>query len=291
MQPIITIFTPTYNRVHTLPRLCESLNRQSNKNFEWIIVDDGSTDDTMLVVENYKREMNFSITYYLQQNAGKHIGINKGLELASGELFFIVDSDDWLKEDAVERILFHYSQIRDNSLLGGVCGLKVFENGEKVGGECNFGTLECNSLDFRYKYHIRGDMAEVFKTSVLKTYKFPTTYGEKFCPEALIWNRIAMKYKLRYFYERIYFCEYMPDGLTAKITKLRILNPINTCMHYAELAQMPIPLLQKLKSQINYWRFSFYLENSFVKKIKQIGYSALLMYPLGFVFFLTDKKK
>lgn len=291
MKPTITIFTPTYNRARTLTRLYESLLCQTSTNFEWLIVDDGSTDNTEDIITQFQTNSSFAVVYYRQLNYGKHIAINRGLDIAKGELFFIVDSDDWLRDNAVERIVFHYTQIKGNNQFAGVCGLKVFENGEKVGGECDFGVLECNSLDFRYKFHVKGDMAEVFITDILRKFRFPTTLGEKFCPEALVWNKIAIHYKLRYFYEKIYFCEYLPDGLTAKITKLRIKNPINSCTYYVELSKMPISLFSKLKAQINFWRFSFYLQESFSQKLNQIGIGALIVYPIGLIMYsLIDKK-
>ncbi len=287
---LITVFTPTYNRRTTLEKLYESLINQTFKDFEWLIVDDGSTDNTEELINNWIKDREIPISFCKQKNGGKHRTINKGLDIAKGVLFFIVDSDDWLSENAIERILFHYNEIKDINTFCGVCGLKVYGDGTDVGNNKNFGVLDCNAIDFRYKYKIKGDMAEVFKTDVLRQYKFPETENEKFCPEALVWNRIAKKYKLRYFYEKIYFCEYLPDGLTAKITKLRKENPRNSCMYYAELKKANIPFPQKIKAAINYWRFAFYLDLPIKSKLKQIGYSSLFVIPLSYLFFLRDKK-
>lgn len=286
----ITVFTPTYNRAYKLSSLYNSLCEQTAKNFEWLIVDDGSTDDTERLINNFIQENKIIIRYYKQKNSGKHIAINKGLDLAKGELFFIVDSDDWLYNNALERIVFHYNAIRFDNNYCGVCGLKTYPDGKRIGGEKDFGILDCNSLDFRYKYHIKGDVAEAFKTDVLLQYKFPKNENEKFCPEALVWNRLAKNYVLRYFYEKIYFCEYFPDGLTAKITKLRKENPENCCTYYSELKKANVPFFQKIKAAINYWRFAFYLKQPIKKKLKQIGYGSILIIPLGYLFFLRDKK-
>ncbi|MGC9064033.1 MAG: glycosyltransferase family A protein, partial [bacterium] len=100
----ITLFTPTYNREKLLSRLYESIKRQSFSNFEWIIVDDGSTDNTEQIVESWLKESTFDIRYFYQQNSGKHIAINKGVREARGELFFIIDSDDWLGDDSLQDI-------------------------------------------------------------------------------------------------------------------------------------------------------------------------------------------
>ena len=205
-------------------------------------------------------------------------------------MFFIVDSDDQLPPTSIEQIIKYYSQIKSDLSFAGVCGLKYYFSGEKVGSEFPYQKLDCNSLDFRYKYKAVGDMAEVFRTSVLKEFPFPEINNEKFCPEALVWNRIATKYKFRYFNQNIYMCDYLPDGLTAKIVKLRMQSPLVSMLYYSELYYMPIPFLQKLKAAINFWRFSFCAKDSFSHKIKQIGLVSLFMYPLGLLFYLKDKK-
>ena len=175
----------------------------TDKNFEWVIVDDGSTDNTKDLVYEWIKNGRIKIQYFKQKNGGKHRAINRGLELSKGELFFIVDSDDWLSENAIERIYSHYEQIKGDELFAGICGLRVYSNGQRIGGEQEFGILDCNALDFRYKYNIKGDMSEVFITDILREYKFPEIEGETFCPESLVWNRIAQKYNMRYFYEKI----------------------------------------------------------------------------------------
>lgn len=253
---MITIFTPTYNRAYSLPRLYESLCKQSDNDFEWLIVNDGSTDNTDELVKSYIAENRITINYIVQNNGGKHRAINRGVSEAKGELFFIVDSDDYLVPDAIKTIKAIFEPIRENPVFAGLTGLRIYPSGEKVGGECSFDILDCNALDFRYKYHIQGDMAEVFRTDILKQYPFPEFDDERFCPEALVWNRIALKYKLRYAYQRIYVCEYQPDGLTAKITRIRLQSSQASTLYYSELTRMPVPLSIRVKAAINYWRFS-----------------------------------
>lgn len=288
----VTIFTPTYNRAYSISKLYDSLLKQTDKNFEWVIVDDGSTDNTKDLVYEWIKNGRIKIQYFKQKNGGKHRAINRGLELSKGELFFIVDSDDWLSENAIERIYSHYEQIKGDELFAGICGLRVYSNGQRIGGEQEFGILDCNALDFRYKYNIKGDMSEVFITDILRQYKFPEIEGETFCPESLVWNRIAQKYNMRYFYEKIYYCEYLPDGLSAKNMKIRANSPIATCTYYAELSKNRIPLYQKIKAIINYWRFSFWIDSKWSKKqiISKVGFLALLLYPIGYIFFKNDRK-
>ncbi|MDD2287975.1 MAG: glycosyltransferase family A protein [Bacteroidales bacterium] len=291
-MPLLSIFTPTFNRAYRIKALYNSLLKQTCKNFEWVIVDDGSTDNTKDLVDEWINNEEFKIHYIKQNNGGKHRAINRGLEIAKGELFFIVDSDDWLSDNAIERINYHYSSIKDLNYFCGICGLKIYEDGKDVGNNKDFGVLDCNAIDFRYKYNIKGDMSEVFFTNILREYKFPDIEGEKFCPEALVYNRIAKDYKMRYFYEKIYYCEYLPDGLSANITKMRVENPIATCTYYAELSINNIPFYQKIKAIVNYWRFSFWINSKWSKKqiIGKVGFLELLLYPIGYIFFKNDRK-
>lgn len=300
---LITVFTPTYNRAHLLPRLYESLCNQTFKDFEWIIVDDGSTDNTEEVVQSWlhpappphsplKGESaelcNFPIYYIKKENGGKHRAINRGVQEAQGELFFIVDSDDKLPADALERIAHYLNQIKDDNRFAGVCGLKCYFEGKQVGGQQDFEPFDCSLLDIRQKYHIKGDMAEVVRTNVFKEFPFPEIENERFCPEALVWNRIAQKYVMRYFHENIYECEYQPDGLTAKIVRIRMDSPLATVMTYQELNSYDISFIQKLKAAINYWRFRFCARNN--NEIPKLPWYWNWIIPFGFLMHLKDKQ-
>lgn len=288
MNMKITVFTPTYNRAYIIKKLYKSLLIQTFIDFEWLIVDDGSTDNTESLVLSFVNENKINIRYIKQQNGGKHRAINKALEEAKGELFFIVDSDDQLVYNAIERILYYFNQIKEDPSFAGVCGVKAYFDGKKVGGEVDFDILDCSSILFRFNYRMKGDMAEVFRTEIFRKYPFPDIEDERFCPEALVWNRIGMKYRLRYFNEKIYLCDYLQDGLTAKIVKLRMDSPLASMLYYSELYKTPIPFLQKVKAATNYWRFFFCSHNSFVYKVKQIGICSLVLFPLGFLYHLND---
>ena len=253
---LITIFTPTYNRAHLLDRLYFSLCNQNFTDFEWVIVDDGSKDNTDSIVEKFISEKKIIIQYYKQKNSGKHIAINKGVDLANGELFFIVDSDDKLPDNSLQIISNRYLPLQNNPVIAGVSGRKAYFDNNIIGSSMDQ-DITCSSLDFRFKYKMKGDMSEVFKTSVLRKYKFPTTQ-EKFCPEALIFNRIGQEFKLLWFPEITYLVEYLADGLSAKTFNIRKCSPINSSLYYEELSKSNIPFIQKCKAVINYWRFAFY---------------------------------
>jgi glycosyltransferase involved in cell wall biosynthesis len=286
----ITVFTATFNRASLLPTLYSSLVQQTFLDFEWIIVDDGSVDNTEETVKRFIEEGKLNIQYLKQANKGKHFAINKGVSIASGKLFFIVDSDDKLPESSLESIIRYHTIYKKNQKYGGVAGRKSYFDGRYVGTQKNFGTKFTNAIKIRYKHKIEGDLAEVFLTSVLKEHPFPEIEGEKFCPEALVWNRIAQKYKLVYFSECIYFCEYNADGLTSKIVKIRMNSPIASMICYSELSSYKISRVQKLKANINFWRFSFNSNLSFIKKVKMIHpLFTIVGLPLGFCMFIKDK--
>ena len=253
---MITILTPTFNRAHLLPRLFESLTHQTDFNFEWLVMDDGSTDGTSdLFAGKPFLSAPFPIRYYWQENGGKHRALNAGVKQANGNFIFIADSDDWLLPQSVAIVGLHTSAIADDNTFAGVAGLDVFDDERIVGTGLPQDIIDCNAMDIRYRYHVDGDLKEVFKTTVLQEFPFPEIQDEKFCPEQLVWFRIAQKYKLRYFNTPIYVAEYQPNGITASIIRVRMLAPQATCMMYAEILAYTIPFKEKIKAAINFWRF------------------------------------
>lgn len=257
-HPFITILTPTYNRASLLPRLFDSLLRQTNKDFEWIVVDDGSTDDTREVVANLKEKCDgaFPMGYVYKANGGKHMAINIGAERARGELLFIADSDDLLTDDALETVANSWHDISDDKSFAGIAGLDIaMDTREVIGSGLPQEHIDCNAIDIRYRHHVTGDMKEVFRTEVLREFPFPEFAGERFCPEQLVWFRMARRYRLRYINKPIYIANYQPDGITAGITRARMRNPSASMLTYAELTECPVPFLVKVKAAINFWRF------------------------------------
>lgn len=286
---LFTIFTPTYNRGHLLRRLYDSLCAQTDEDFEWLIVDDGSNDDTQQIVSDFIKQHLIRIRYFVQANSGKHRAINRGICEADGELFFIVDSDDSLPPDSLSIIREVYNGIQHDSSFAGVGGHRGFMNGRIIGSGYPELQMDASSLEIAYKYHVKGDLAEVFRVQVLREFPFPEIEGEKFCPEDLVWHRIAAKYKLRYFKRIIYLADYQPDGLTARIAKVRMLSPITSTMFYSELIRREVPMKIKLRSAINYWRFRLCGKSS--KEMKKLPLLWNIVMPLGWAMHQRDKKK
>ncbi len=224
----ISVFTPTYNRAYSLPRLYESLKAQTFHDFEWVVVDDGSVDDTEALIRRMQKEKPFfEIRYKKTENGGKHRAINRGMELVRGELMFFVDSDDWLGADALEWIDRVERDLPkdDAQKYAGVQGLKCHTDGTLVGTTFQGDWLDCFT-HVRGKHGITGDKAEAYYSELIRKYPFPEIDGENFVTERLVWNRIAQAgYQMRYFNQGIYFCEYLEDGLTHGGNRLYANNP------------------------------------------------------------------
>jgi len=245
---MISILTPTYNRAHTLPRLYKSLKQQTMKDFEWIIVDDGSTDNTKYIVEKWIKEINlFNIIYIKQKNGGKHRALNKGIPHAKYDYIYIVDSDDYLTDDAVEKIHLWISTIDNKSKFAGVSGLrgKITDKGMIIIGQfpSKLEFIDATNLERKSK-KLLGDKAEVYRKDILLKYPFPEFEGEKFLTEAVVWNRIAADgYKIRWFNKIICICEYLDDGLTKTDAEERRINNFNgyTCFEKMNVKLYPFP--------------------------------------------------
>lgn len=288
-HPFITILTPTYNRASLLPRLFDSLLRQTNKDFEWIVVDDGSTDDTREVVANLKEKCGgaFPMGYVYKANGGKHMAINIGAERARGELLFIADSDDLLTDDALETVANSWHDISDDKSFAGIAGLDIaMDTREVIGSGLPQEHIDCNAIDIRYRHHVTGDMKEVFRTEVLREFPFPEFAGERFCPEQLVWFRMARRYRLRYINKPIYIADYQPDGITAGITRARMRNPSASMLTYAELTECPVPFLVKVKAAINFWRFWHCRTATSV--VPRVALRWHWLRPLGWMMYVRD---
>ena len=213
---VVTIFTPTYNRKQLIERLYQSLLGQTCKEFEWLVIDDGSTDGTdEFFSQLTKQESPFSIFFIKQENGGKHRAINRGVQIATGELFFTVDSDDYLTVDAVEKVIKWKNSLDDSHKWAGVAGLRG-DSKQNVIGERNnsFDYIDAKNTERRL-FHLQGDKPEIYFTDVLKKFPFPEIPGENFISEEIVANTLARNdYYLRWFNEIIYIGDYLEGGLT-----------------------------------------------------------------------------
>lgn len=281
----VTVFTSIYNRAYSLPRLYESLIHQTYANFEWLIIDDGSIDDTKRLVQQWVQEQKIAIRYYHQVNGGKHRAINRGVELAHGELFFIVDSDDYLPTDSLAVLVDYYQQVKGDNMFAGVAGMRAYPHGERICKPFTTDVLDADSVTFRQKHKMRGDVAEAFKTEVLRKYPFPEFAGEKFVTEDVVFNEIAKTYLLRCFNVNIYICQYLEDGLSHHLRQLHRQSPQGTMLYYSNLVRdSRFGPRRHIIDAVNFWRYLIPYKG---RKTK-LPLWCYILKPIGFLFYHLD---
>lgn len=252
---MLTIFTPTYNRAALLPRVYESLLRQSDRDFEWLIVDDGSTDGTKEVVERMMAEGRMEIVYHRKDNGGKHTAHNAAVELARGDWFLCVDSDDMLAHDAVAHVtkaICHLSE-RDCCLAahkedrgtGHWLGTP-FPEGDRE--RCGMYGWNCQGA--------AGEYALAFKTSVLKQFLFPVIPGERFVGECVLYDRMELAgYTVCPLNDVLEVCEYQPDGLSDRFYRLMLSNPVGYQIYHGQRIDLVRSLKERMGHCIRYQAF------------------------------------
>ena len=233
---LITVFTTTYNRVYIIENLYKSLKKQVYLNFEWLVIDDGSTDNTEELFKTWILEdNNFNIRYIKVENGGKPRAINKALQLAQGKYLFMVDSDDYIVNDATLKLETWIKEIDDMDDIVAVGAAKVYPNGEYIKGvepdiDDNIGYLDATNLE-RKNYNLDADMCEAYKIDIMKKFPFIVWEGEKFSPEEIVLNEMALHgYKVRWHKDKIYMCDYLEDGLTKGNWGLLKSNPMGYAM-------------------------------------------------------------
>lgn len=267
MKPYITVFTPAYNKGDTISRTFHSLLSQTCFDFEWLIINDGSTDNTDAIVRGFKTE-NFLIRYISKGNEGLGRTFNEGVQQANGDLIFRLDPDDYLSHNAIEQILNYRNLLNDDQICALVF-LTKFDNGENVGyhpyeDEC----FRSNFVKYRLLDNATGDRAEVVKTKVFKEFPWPTFENEKFCLETLIWHPMGHKYDAFYIKKAIYIREYNQYSITAAGSKTYINNPVGTMAVTSYLVKELLEYnnftkfgYAVLKNAITYWRYGLNAKN------------------------------
>lgn len=279
---MISVFTPAYNRANELKKLYNSLINQSFRDFEWVIVDDGSTDNTMEVVSDFIKENLININYYKQENGGKSLAHNKGVELAKGEFFVGIDSDDYFTNNALEIINKYFQIIESNDDLAGICFLNYKDGtSEIIGTEFPQNEMIETYYNIYNKHNVTGDKEMVFKTKILKEYLFPIFPGEKFVPEALLFNRICKKYKFLCVNEAVIYKKYLEEGYSSNYLELAKKNANAHMVYYKELYEFE----PKLYNVAAYIMYGLYANKKFHDIIKEhpARLKAVIMYIPAFI--------
>ena len=298
---MFTVFTPTYNRSRTIHRVYESLRPQTYRNFEWLIVDDGSTDNTRELVEKWQAESEFPIRYIYQENQGKAVAFNRGVREAQGELFLTLDSDDACVIQALERFKYHWDSIPPNQKdkFSAVSVLAKDPYGRLEGNKFSRDVLDSDSIELVFKYHVKGDKWGFQRTDVLMQFPFPVFPNVKFIPEAIVWFELSRKFKTRFVNEAL-LIKYVDDEAG---NHLSFLNPeamfARALFHKYVLNELvdwfyrsPTKLFH---SAINFSRYSIDLGKgpySQFQELRPVAARILLTMslPVGFALSLKDKR-
>ena len=218
----LSIITPTYNRADYLPRCYNSLRCQTSFDFEWIIVDDGSTDNTESVVSAFSSEL-FPVVYVKKPNGGKHTALNASHPYIRGEYILILDSDDFLTDTAVQEVVDAWAQYAKDQSIGIVTFLKGTDKEHPVCAAVEY-DVPAEILRYRRIRYMRTDCCEVIRTELFKQYPFPEFEGERFLSECALWDQVSFTHKCLYRNSVIYICEYLEGGLTKSGRALRLQN-------------------------------------------------------------------
>jgi glycosyltransferase involved in cell wall biosynthesis len=299
-----TVFTATFNRARTLPRVYESLKAQTFRDFEWLIVDDGSSDGTDELVKQWQAEAPFPIRYYWQENAGKQEAYNRGVKEARGELFLALDSDDACLPHALERFDTHWRDIEASpaaSSFSAVTALARRSDGTMVGTGYPRDVFDSDSVESRYRYKVTGDKWGFQKTEILREHPFPRVPDGSFVPEGVVWNSIARKYKTRYVNEPLLTVWVDQDNRLTTTGRQSYDKKLGHVIWHRDLLNHHLRYLRYaprhyLESAVQYTRFSLHGGVSPLRQLTDLkgwGPRALWLagFPVGVVAYLRDRRR
>jgi len=293
---MLSIVTTTYNRAHTLTAVYESLKKQTNKQFEWIIIDDGSTDNTEMIANEFIVDQNngFEIIYHKKANGGKHTALNEAYKYVQGEIILILDSDDYLTNDAVETIISDWEKYKSNLNLCGLYYLKLYTNGKLVGDKFPEDVYIASYADCRINKNIKGDKTEIFRADLLKDNPFPVFEGEKFMGESVIWTRLGYLYKTVHINKAIYICEYLEGGLTQSGRAMRIKCPKGGMLYCKVHIDKRIKFKVRLRMIILYLCYAHFDKKPYIEAVNEVnkyGFLFCLCRFPAYLIYLYWKKK
>lgn len=277
---MITVLTATYNRAHTLPRLYQSLLTQTNKNLEWLVIDDGSTDNTEKLIKKFIEDDSIEIRYLKKNNGGKHSALNLGFNEAKHEWILIVDSDDWLKNSAIDFMINESSKL--DTSYNSLSTLRIYEDGSVIGSE-HIVSRESH-IDFT-KGKVTGDKADLIRKSALKGFSFPEFESENFMAEEPMYLWLGSKGKTKFINYGGYVCKYLPEGLSDNSITNRHCCFNSTLFVYQSIYKTyPFSSIYKHRAAINWWRFRLF------KNYQNEDFKAPIPYaPLGLVLYTKDQ--
>ena len=294
MKYLFSVFTPTFNRANTIGRVYEHLCKQTLHNFEWIIVDDGSVDNTEEIVRKWINENKISIVYIKQKNGGKHRAFNRAVQIAQGEIFICLDSDDYYVETALEIIYSYHLKHKDNPLLAGFSCNSLDLHGNLIGTSLPVDELIISHYDLYNSLSVKGDKGLIYYTHILKKYPFPEFKNEFFVTEALVLNRISLRYKICCIKQNLGIIDYQNDGLSSKYRCLCLRNPNGYALYINERNYFKLSFKNYVINAASYVRYSLFARKSFRDIYKEAinrRWTFMIAYLLGVLLYVRDKIK
>lgn len=286
MRPTLTVFTPTYNRAYTLHLCYESLKRQTCRDFEWLIVDDGSTDGTRQLVERWIGEAPFAIRYVYQDNQGMHGAHNTAYEHIDTELNVCIDSDDYMTDDAVKRIVGFWRS-NGGPDYAGIVALDAYPDGEVIGTRLP-DKLACSPLTELFVLHgVRGDKKVIYRTDVIKqTPPYPLFEGEKYCPLSYKYILVDQRHPLLIMNEVVCIVEYRQDGSSLNMIQQYRKNPQGFSFFRKTAMQYSPTFRDRLREAIHYVSSSLLLRNRRFVAESPRKWTTMLAVPFGVLLYL-----
>ena len=289
---LLTVFTPTYNRANTLSRTYKSLCKQECKDFIWLIVDDGSSDNTHELVEEWKKQNNgFEIQYVYKKNGGMHTAHNTAYENIHTELNVCIDSDDCMPSDAVRKIKDEWERIRSRGYAG-IIGLDADLNSCKIIGKGFPKGMTETTLSGYYAAGGSGDKKLVYRTDLMKKYPpYPVFEGEKYVALAYKYLLCDQEYKLKVLNEVLCDVEYQPDGSTNTMWKQYLKNPKGFSFWRRVRMKYPSSYKRLWADCVHYVSESILAGNFHFVKDSPKKVITVLALPFGFILYAYTKYK
>ncbi|MBT2714935.1 glycosyltransferase family 2 protein [Bacillus sp. ISL-57] len=281
----LTVFTPTYNRAYCLEKCYKSLVRQNNKDFTWLIIDDGSTDNTKEMAHHWIQEKKIDIKYYWQENQGMHGAHNTAYKLIETELNVCIDSDDYLADGAVEIILSYWRK-HGHENVSGIAALDATINNQIIGTKLPEKLKSSTLFDLYNKYGVTGDKKLVYRTELTKEYPYPVFKNEKYIGLAYKYYMLDKQYKMLLMNEVLCHVEYLPDGSSRNMYNQYLKNPRGFSFYRKELMKLPFGgKLFKYKQAIHYVSSNLLMKNPklFIETPKKA--LTVLAFPLGILLY------
>lgn len=288
MKKKMTVVTPTYNRAYIIKKCYDSLVKQTNQSFTWLVVDDGSTDDTEELIKQLKKEKLINIEYIKKENGGKASALNVAFDYLMTKYWVCLDSDDYFADDAIEIALDQLNIIDNNERFCGILALRNYPNGEVFGGKrIPTEVKSITTLEMRNKYKLDTESIQFYKTEITKEYRFPEIEGEKFISSEYFSDLLNEEYVFYVSQDTFCYCEYLDDGLTKNKVAVIKKNPKGYTLIMKNRYERTDKLYPKSLWGLKYISGSFLSNYKFKEIVNKTSNPLLLtfLYPFGWLVY------